>query len=89
MASLKLTAVILGTAANASPALAQTSDSGVLPGWVGIGLLILLYLLPSIVAARRHHNNEGAIVALNLLLGWTFLGWVAALVWALSDNTRL
>lgn len=51
-------------------------------------VLIGLYLLPSLVAAGRKHKNEGAIVALNLLLGWTLLGWIAALVWALTDNTR-
>jgi len=53
-----------------------------------IGVFILIYLLPSLVAAHRKHNNHGAIVALNVLLGWTLLGWVAALVWALTDNTR-
>ena len=53
-----------------------------------IGSIIFAYFLPTIVAAARKHNNEGAIFALNLLLGWTFLGWVAALVWALTDNTR-
>jgi hypothetical protein len=25
---------------------------------------------------------------LNLFLGWTFLGWVIAMVWAFTDNTR-
>ena len=89
MASLKSVAVVLGTAICASPALAQASDDGTLPGWAMTGFLILIYLLPSIIAAKRHHNNEGAIVALNFLLGWTLLGWVAALVWAFTDNTRL
>jgi multisubunit Na+/H+ antiporter MnhB subunit len=50
---------------------------------------IVVYLLPSLVAANRKHANETAIVALNILLGWTFLGWVIALVWALTDNRRL
>lgn len=45
---------------------------------------ILLYVLPGVIAVRRRHPNATAIVALNLLLGWTFLGWVAALVWALT-----
>jgi hypothetical protein len=40
------------------------------------------------VAASRKHNNEGAIFVLNLLLGWTFLGWVIALIWAPTDNTK-
>ena len=44
--------------------------------------LVLLYCLPAIVAALRDHHQRSAIVVLNLFLGWTFLGWVAALVWA-------
>jgi hypothetical protein len=45
---------------------------------------ILIYLIPTFVARARRHHNYGAIVALNLFLGWTFLGWVGALVWALT-----
>jgi len=51
---------------------------------VGFSLGLLLYLFPTFVAERRRHRQITAIVALNLLLGWTFLGWVAALVWALT-----
>jgi hypothetical protein len=29
-----------------------------------------------------------AIFFLNLFLGWTFLGWVAAFVWACTSNTK-
>jgi hypothetical protein len=46
--------------------------------------LAVLYFVPSIVAIGKKH--VGAIVALNILLGWTFLGWVVALVWALADE---
>ena len=52
--------------------------------WVLITLASVLYFLPSVIAARRHHHNAGAIVVLNLFLGWTFLGWVLALVWSVS-----
>ncbi len=44
----------------------------------------LIYFLPSFIAGFRGHHDFPAIVALNLLLGWTFLGWVAALCWALT-----
>ena len=45
------------------------------------GLIVLiLYFLPTL-CARKHHNRD-AIFALNLLLGWTLLGWIAALIWA-------
>lgn len=81
--------VLIGLLSSGSPAFAQSSNGGTLPGWIGIGILLLIYLLPSIVAASRKHNNEGAIVALNLLLGWTGLGWIGALIWALTNNTRI
>lgn len=42
----------------------------------------VLYFLPSLIGARKRNTN--AIFALNLLLGWTVIGWIAALVWALT-----
>ena len=45
-------------------------------------VIVALYFLPSIVARHRNHHNSTAIVLLNIFLGWTFLGWVVALVWA-------
>jgi hypothetical protein len=58
-------------------------------GWQGWGIiagLMGLYFLPTAVAfeKKRNHHNKGAIFALNLLLGWTLIGWVGALVWALT-----
>lgn len=50
---------------------------------VGIALAWLLYCLPFLIAVRRKHRNVVALGALNLLLGWTILGWVGALVWSL------
>jgi Superinfection immunity protein len=49
---------------------------------VGAVILILLYLIPGLVALKRNHRNRNAIGVLNLLLGWTVLGWIVALVWA-------
>src|SRR5215472_16652098 len=47
-----------------------------------IALLIAGYFLPTIIARKRHHRNIQGIFVLNLLLGWTLIGWVGALVWA-------
>jgi ABC-type transport system involved in cytochrome c biogenesis permease component len=44
------------------------------------------YFVPSIIAFVRHHHNQWAIFALNLLLGWTLLGWIGALVWSLTRS---
>jgi len=48
-----------------------------------------VYLTPTWIARRRGHPSRTAIFALNLLLGWTFLGWVGSLIWALSSPTRV
>jgi hypothetical protein len=58
---------------------------------VMFGLGILFYFIPTLVAIGCKHRNGTAIFVLNLLLGWTFLGWVIALVWALvrpGGNSR-
>ncbi len=53
-----------------------------------LGALALLYIVPSVVAASREHHNAGAIVALNILLGWLLIPWVIALVWGLTEVRR-
>jgi len=47
-------------------------------------LSIVLYIVPTVVALARKHRQIGAIFILNLFLGWTVLGWVGALVWAVT-----
>lgn len=44
----------------------------------------LIYFLPGIIATSRHHKNSTGVFILNLFLGWTFLGWVVALVWSVA-----
>ena len=54
-----------------------------------LGILVGSYLLPTIVAAARDHRNTFAIFMLNLLLGWSLIGWVAAMVWACTADRRV
>jgi hypothetical protein len=42
------------------------------------------FFFPTIVAQFRGHPNWPAIAAVNILLGWTFIGWCVAMVWALT-----
>jgi hypothetical protein len=54
-----------------------------------IGLIgATIYFLPWIVAHSRKHRQLNSIVVLNAFLGWTFIGWVAALVWALTSDVE-
>ena len=54
-----------------------------------ITLLSLFYFLPAAIAFYRKRANTGAILALNLFLGWSLIGWVIALVCALKDEQIL
>jgi hypothetical protein len=47
------------------------------------GIVLLFYFVPTAISLVREKRNSLAIFALNLFLGWTLVGWVAALVWAL------
>jgi len=53
------------------------------------GFGFVLYFLPSIIALARSKRDTTAIFVLNLLLGWTAIGWVIALVWALKTDVPL
>jgi Superinfection immunity protein len=48
----------------------------------------VLYLLPTIEAWRSGRENLTSIAALNVLLGWSVVGWVAAAVWALKRPSK-
>ena len=51
-------------------------------------LLLLVYLLPTLIASLRHSRSTGLILLVNLFAGWTMVGWMAALVWALVSGPR-
>lgn len=44
------------------------------------------YMLPWAIAATRGKSNSGAIFWVNLLAGWTLIGWVVALVMAAGSH---
>ena len=41
-----------------------------------------LYFLPFALVKYRKHRQSDAILLTNLFLGWTGLGWIAALIWS-------
>ena len=56
-------------------------------GIIGLCVFILclaIHFTPFIIALVTKHKNTLAIFIVNLLLGWTFIGWVVALVWAVK-----
>lgn len=49
---------------------------------------LALYFIPVIVAYSRKHNHILAIAILTLFLGWSFFGWLAALLWSLNSDIK-
>jgi hypothetical protein len=46
--------------------------------------LVVLYFLPAIIG--RDKSDAAGIFLLNLFLGWTLIGWVAAFIWAIASD---
>ncbi len=57
-----------------------------------IGLILLIfspvYFIPTIVAVVRHAKQKLGIILLNIFAGWTFIGWVIALVWSIAGESQ-
>lgn len=49
-------------------------------------MMIAAYFAPTIVAISSDHKNTASISIVNVLLGWTLLGWVIALAWAFKKD---
>jgi drug/metabolite transporter (DMT)-like permease len=81
LAALGILALIGGLAAIA--ALGGTEDD--IRGALLVFIAAVIYLAPSIVARQRHAPNAGSVVVVNVLLGWTVIGWVVALAMAYRD----
>lgn len=49
-------------------------------------LATLLYFLPAIIAHNK--RDFAAILIVNLLFGWTVIGWIVALIWACAAEVK-
>ena len=55
---------------------------------ISLTIGLLFYFLPTVCAFYRKHNARAGIFVLNLLLGWTLIAWVIALIWSLNANVE-
>ncbi len=51
--------------------------------------VIAVYLLPAILADRTKRHSVLPLALFNVLLGWTIVGWFAALYWALHPDSPI
>jgi hypothetical protein len=63
-------------------------DHASLGGWLLLLVVITLYVIPTWVAFGRGACARWGVLLLNLLFGWTVLGWFASLIWATSSKTK-
>lgn len=68
------------------------ASSGAVPGVVITGIFVWLgvffWIAPIIIAVARENPNRAQVVVVDLLLGWTGIGWIVALVMALQAKPR-
>jgi hypothetical protein len=60
-----------------------TSNDSNQTGPILIG--IFFYFVPTFVAVIRKHGSWPAIAILDVLLGWTVVCWIVALVWSFTE----
>lgn len=67
----------------------KSSDGALLAG-ISIFLILtvligaIFYFIPTFIALARKHHSAPAIIAVNVLAGWTAIGWFVALIWSLT-----
>ena len=53
-----------------------------------LAVFLGVYFIPTVCAFANEKRNSVAILLLNLFLGWTFVGWVVALVWSVTKDPQ-
>lgn len=48
--------------------------------------IALAYGLPTLIAVTREHKNVVPIFIINLVAGWSVIGWFGCLAWSFSSN---
>ena len=49
--------------------------------------ILFVYFLPWVLANLRHTHNQTGILILNLLFGWTAIGWLVAFFMACGSRS--
>ncbi|HKM79600.1 MAG TPA: superinfection immunity protein [Candidatus Acidoferrum sp.] len=88
----KALAVLAFAVMFAVPTFAQTSGDNSVDFFTSIWYVFLallslaIYFIPTFIVWNKTKKNTTAIFVLNLLAGWTGIGWLVALIWALTSD---
>jgi Superinfection immunity protein len=84
-----MVSLVAGAAPAPTPVLAAGENYDTALGFalaLGFFLAFLFYIIPALIAWDRRHPDVRSIWALTLLLGWTGIAWLVALIWALRTT---
>ena len=57
-----------------------------LPWFVTLGIMLIIYFIPTFIAIDRKKKNRWWVVVVNIFLWWTLLWWVLALAMAFWEK---
>lgn len=49
-------------------------------------IIISIYFLPTSIANKKRRKDRFFVFLVNLVIGWTILGWIGCLVWVEQDD---
>jgi Superinfection immunity protein len=49
----------------------------------------ILYFVPTVVGWRLGVKSVQSIFYVNLIFGWTIVGWVFAMIWVMTERNEL
>ena len=67
--------------------IALITSAWILQFWALVIFGGLIYWLPTIIAFGRDSESRFGVLALNFLLGWTVIGWLSAIIWAIASSS--
>lgn len=65
-----------------------TGAVAVIPGILLLLAFGIAYFAPALIAYHRKLSNATAILVVNILFGWTLLGWGGSLAWSLLGTAK-
>lgn len=81
MIALGIVAFVVGILA---VVFSEVEGGGMLLVFFTSAISVVILFIPAFIAHVQGHPRASAITLLNVLAGWTIIGWIAALIWALS-----
>ena len=64
----------------------MTPDEHVFIGLMVVIAAVGLFFLPSIIAFSKGHKQAWIILFINVVFGFTLIGWFGSLIWAIAGD---